>query len=91
MIPGSCKIHNKTSGGIGNSKLLWKESGPYLNYTSGDHCYNNQQRHTIIEFYCGPEGYEIEEKDLCFDTVKFSTPLACKNKVNKFYFNFVTH
>lgn len=77
-----------TSGGIGNSNLMWKESGPYLNYTNGDLCYNRkQQRYTLIEFSCGPDYSDIaEENDLCHNVVKISTPLVCKNQVNDMTF-----
>lgn len=60
---------------------MWKESGPYLNYTNGDICFGKQQKYTVIEFSCGPDDYEIEEKDLCYDLIKYSTPLACKIQV----------
>ncbi|XP_016837962.1 cation-independent mannose-6-phosphate receptor isoform X3 [Nasonia vitripennis] len=75
---GACKRHKSTSGGIGNSNLMWKESGPYLNYTNGDVCFGKQQKYTVIEFYCGPDDYEIDVIDLCYDLIKYSTPLACK-------------
>ena len=63
---------------------MWKESGPYLNYTNGELCsINKQQRYTILEFYCGGTDmdYEIDENDLCFDVIKISTDLACNKQV----------
>lgn len=82
VCTGACRLHNYTSGGMGNSKLMWKETGPYLNYTDGSLCrYHQHPRYTIIEFYCGPEEYEINENDLCYDEIKVNTELVCDKPV----------
>ncbi|XP_023248138.1 cation-independent mannose-6-phosphate receptor [Copidosoma floridanum] len=80
---GACRIHSKVSGGKATTKLMWKESGPYLNYTDGHSCNNNQsRRYTIIEFHCGNRNdYEIEDQDdICSKVIKMSTKLACDEK-----------
>ncbi|XP_058803563.1 cation-independent mannose-6-phosphate receptor [Phymastichus coffea] len=77
---GTCKIRNNMSGGMGNSNLLWKETGPYLNYTNGSPCGNGiKKMYTIIEFYCNNiENYDIDERpDLCYNIIKVTTELAC--------------
>ncbi|KAJ8672796.1 hypothetical protein QAD02_004056 [Eretmocerus hayati] len=80
---GSCKLHKSISNGIANFDLNWKEGHPYLNYTNGDLCNSRQQhRYTIIEFYCGTVYESSIEENGCFDVIKVSTHLVCKERSN---------
>ncbi|KAL7295895.1 hypothetical protein TKK_0010938 [Trichogramma kaykai] len=81
---GVCKVlkgqSSGVSGGIGNSHLYWKKSGPYLNYTSGDSCSPLQRRWTSIEFKCGPSNssLEVESDHPCYQRIFWTTPLVCR-------------
>lgn len=78
---GICQVSGNISGGVFNSNLMWKESGPYLNYTNGSLCGTmNQRAYTIIEFYCDEiESSEIEETgNSCYNKIKISTNLTCE-------------
>ncbi|CAB0039604.1 unnamed protein product [Trichogramma brassicae] len=81
---GVCRVlkgqSTGVSGGIGNSHLYWKKSGPYLNYTSGDSCSPLQRRWTSIEFKCGPssDSLEVESDHPCYQRIFWTTPLVCR-------------
>ncbi|KAL7296441.1 hypothetical protein TKK_0010448 [Trichogramma kaykai] len=79
---GACRIHSSQSGGMANSKLLWKDTGVYLNYTDGSECpYDKSKRYTIIEFYCGDQfDIEVDMAGACIDVIKISTELVCEKK-----------
>ncbi|KAG7213127.1 hypothetical protein KM043_002444 [Ampulex compressa] len=82
---GVCLVNNGTSMGKPNSNLMWKESGPYLNYTNGDLCSNGQRRYTIISFVCGNEVKlytpVIMEEHPCWFMIHWQTNLVCEKRV----------
>lgn len=85
FLPGACIVHNKTSTGLTNSNLLWRQGGPYLNYTNGADCGKGQRRYTLIGFFCGAErsisGPTIMENDDCALIIHWNTPLVCAKQV----------
>ncbi|XP_031780377.1 cation-independent mannose-6-phosphate receptor-like isoform X1 [Nasonia vitripennis] len=87
---GVCKLNNQPvetnayyelgeSGGTANGKLMWKESGPYLNYTDGDVCdEEGTKKYTIISFLCSDtDSMEVEDKT-CQTSINFYTSAVCK-------------
>ncbi|XP_043801990.1 cation-independent mannose-6-phosphate receptor isoform X2 [Apis laboriosa] len=85
---GICLSNKNKSMGISmgkaNTNLIWEEGGPYLNYTDGDLCENEQRHYTIIAFFCGPEGSPdkplIMEQNTCQLIIHWNTNLVCEQR-----------
>lgn len=77
--------HNKSLGQA-NSKLMWQQGGPYLNYTNGDLCENGTHHYTVIGFFCGPEGSPnspmLMEEYPCQTVIHWNTDLVCEKRVS---------
>ncbi|KAI4488792.1 hypothetical protein M0802_011302 [Mischocyttarus mexicanus] len=82
---GVCLKENGTSLGMANTNLMWQQGGPYLNYTDGDKCNNNQYRQTLIAFLCEPEGSTndpvIIEESPCQLIIHWNLNLICEKKI----------
>ncbi|XP_043273533.1 uncharacterized protein [Venturia canescens] len=82
---GGCIVNNKTSTGLANTNLMWRQGGPYLNYTNGADCGKGQRRYTLIGFFCGAErstnGPTIIENDGCALIIHWNTPLVCQKQI----------
>ncbi|XP_047343685.1 cation-independent mannose-6-phosphate receptor isoform X1 [Vespa velutina] len=82
---GVCLKENGTSLGMANANLMWQQGGPYLNYTDGDKCNNNQYRQTFIAFLCGPEGSLndpiIMEENPCQLIIHWNLNLVCEKRI----------
>ena len=58
-------------------KLMWKEGGPYLNYTNGRRCANGQHKYTLISFFCGRQSsFNIQEYP-CSTVINMTTDVVC--------------
>ncbi|KAL6258138.1 hypothetical protein P5V15_010058 [Pogonomyrmex californicus] len=82
---GVCNSEHGISLGQANTNLIWKQGGPYLNYTNGDLCKNEMRRHTLIEFLCGPEGSPdlplLMEEYPCQTIIHWNTNLVCEKRI----------
>ncbi|KAL2725452.1 cation-independent mannose-6-phosphate receptor isoform X1 [Vespula squamosa] len=82
---GVCLKENGTSLGMAKTNLMWQQGGPYLNYTDGDKCNNNQYRQTFIAFLCGPEGSSndpvIMEENPCQLIIHWNLNLVCEKRI----------
>lgn len=72
---------------MANSNLMWQNGGPYLNYTDGATCGNNQKRYTLIAFICGAEGSPnisvVVKDEPCYVIIHRNTDLVCEKRVSK--------
>nr|XP_050868937.1 cation-independent mannose-6-phosphate receptor isoform X2 [Vespula vulgaris] len=82
---GVCLEENGTSLGMANTNLMWQEGGPYLNYTDGNKCNDNQYSQTFIAFFCGPEGSSndpiIIEENPCQLIIHWNLNLVCEKRI----------
>ncbi|XP_020283020.1 cation-independent mannose-6-phosphate receptor [Pseudomyrmex gracilis] len=82
---GACKLTNRSSLGQANTNLMWQQGGPYLNYSDGSLCENGMRHHTIIGFFCGPEGsfkHPLLMEDYpCQTVIHWDTRLVCEKRI----------
>lgn len=83
---GICNSKNSTSLGQANTKLMWQQGGPYLNYTNGDLCENGMRHYTIIGFLCESQGSPnqplLTKEYPCQTIIHWNTDLVCEKKVS---------
>lgn len=86
LCVGACKLTNRSSLGQANTNLMWQQGGPYLNYSDGSLCENGMRHHTIIGFFCGPEGSFkrplLMEDYPCQTVIHWDTRLVCERRVS---------
>lgn len=83
---GVCNSKSGTSLGQANTKLIWQQGGPYLNYTNGYLCENGMRHYTLIGFLCESQGSPNQDPLLvkeypCQTIIHWNTDLVCEKKV----------
>ncbi|XP_034945138.1 cation-independent mannose-6-phosphate receptor isoform X2 [Chelonus insularis] len=85
---GVCSAQNLIIGGKANSNFFWSAHGPYLNYTDGSPCGNQNRRYTLIHFSCERDKSKnvptIVEDKACHLIIQWNTSLVCNDKSIKY-------